>query len=281
MTTEPKHIISLGAGVQSSTMALMAAHGEISPMPDLAVFADTGAEPGSVYDWLDWLESDNVLPFPILRVQYDGSQAPNLEDHFKSHIAGETGGSNVPVWTVGKDGKYAPTNRGCTRDYKIKIIHDGIQEFLGFPKDKRVPRNSGVLAVQWVGISTDEITRAKISTKQWLENRHPLIELRMDRGDCFAWMKRHDYPTPPRSACYFCPFRTNEHWKILRSQEPAFFERAVELDHALRANGIRAGFKEHTYLHKSLKPLDQVDFDEAQGELDFGFENECEGMCGV
>ena len=40
-----KHIISLGAGVQSSTMALMAAHGEIGPMPDCAIFADTGAEP--------------------------------------------------------------------------------------------------------------------------------------------------------------------------------------------------------------------------------------------
>lgn len=34
-------ILSLGAGVQSTTMALMAAHGEIGPMPDCAIFADT------------------------------------------------------------------------------------------------------------------------------------------------------------------------------------------------------------------------------------------------
>ena len=38
---EPLHIISLGAGVQSSTMALMAACGEITPMPTAAIFADT------------------------------------------------------------------------------------------------------------------------------------------------------------------------------------------------------------------------------------------------
>jgi hypothetical protein len=38
-------VLSLGAGVQSSTMALMAAKGEIIPMPDCAIFADTGAEP--------------------------------------------------------------------------------------------------------------------------------------------------------------------------------------------------------------------------------------------
>lgn len=34
--------LSLGAGVQSTTMALMAAHGAIGLMPDCAIFADTG-----------------------------------------------------------------------------------------------------------------------------------------------------------------------------------------------------------------------------------------------
>ena len=41
-------ILSLGAGVQSSTLALMIAHGEL-PMVDHAIFADTGAEPAGVY----------------------------------------------------------------------------------------------------------------------------------------------------------------------------------------------------------------------------------------
>ena len=53
---KPLQIISLGAGVQSSTMALMAVRGEITPMPDCAIFADTGAEPQYVYEWLNWLE---------------------------------------------------------------------------------------------------------------------------------------------------------------------------------------------------------------------------------
>ena len=46
--------LSLGAGVQSTTMALMAAHGALTPMPDCAIFADTGWEPEAVYDHLDW-----------------------------------------------------------------------------------------------------------------------------------------------------------------------------------------------------------------------------------
>jgi hypothetical protein len=45
-------ILSLGAGVQSTTMALMAAVGEIADKPDAAIFADTGWEPKAVYDHL-------------------------------------------------------------------------------------------------------------------------------------------------------------------------------------------------------------------------------------
>ena len=56
-----RHVLSLGAGVQSSTLALMAAAGEVTPMPDAAIFADTQAEPAGVYRWLDWLEKHRSI----------------------------------------------------------------------------------------------------------------------------------------------------------------------------------------------------------------------------
>jgi 3'-phosphoadenosine 5'-phosphosulfate sulfotransferase (PAPS reductase)/FAD synthetase len=55
-------VISLGAGVQSSTMALMAADGEL-PRPSCAIFADTGYEPKSVMRYLEFLKK--VLPYPV------------------------------------------------------------------------------------------------------------------------------------------------------------------------------------------------------------------------
>ena len=58
-------MLSLGAGVQSTTLALMAANGELGPMPELCDIADTGWEPKAVYDHLAWLRSPNVLPFPV------------------------------------------------------------------------------------------------------------------------------------------------------------------------------------------------------------------------
>ena len=48
-------VLSLGAGVQSTTLALLAVRGEIGPMPDCAIFADTGWEPRAVYEHLTWL----------------------------------------------------------------------------------------------------------------------------------------------------------------------------------------------------------------------------------
>ena len=46
-------ILSLGAGVQSSTLLLMAVHGELEL--DRAIFADTQWEPAAVYSWLETL----------------------------------------------------------------------------------------------------------------------------------------------------------------------------------------------------------------------------------
>lgn len=69
--------VSLGAGVQSTTLALMAAHGEIGPMPDCAIFADTGWEPKAVYEHLEWFMSPNVLPFPV-HIVSDGNIRDDL-----------------------------------------------------------------------------------------------------------------------------------------------------------------------------------------------------------
>ncbi|WP_206685945.1 hypothetical protein [Kribbella qitaiheensis] len=46
--------LSLGAGVQSTALLLLAAEG-VLPRPDVAIFADTGWEPAAVYAQLDRL----------------------------------------------------------------------------------------------------------------------------------------------------------------------------------------------------------------------------------
>ena len=72
MRAEPSlTVISLGGGVQSSVMALMASQslpptgsgGAFDRVPDCAIFADTRWEPPSVYEHIQWLEGQ--LSFPL------------------------------------------------------------------------------------------------------------------------------------------------------------------------------------------------------------------------
>ena len=57
-------LLSLGAGVQSTTLLILAARGDLEPL-DGAVFADTGWEPAAVYTHLDRIERDIATPAGI------------------------------------------------------------------------------------------------------------------------------------------------------------------------------------------------------------------------
>lgn len=279
----PRHIISLGAGVQSSTMALMAAHGEIEPMPECAIFADTGWEPRAVYEWLAWLEAR--LPFPVHHVSAGNIREDQIANRQRGGRAGSTSRfASLPYYTKGEgDEREGRVRRQCTTEYKIEPIERFMRrELLGLEKGQRVPKGTEPL-VQWRGISRDEASRMKPSRSPALFTvRYPLaIEHGMSRSDCLAWMQRNGYPQPPRSACIGCPFHSDHEWRRMRDETPDEWADAVELDKAIRAI-TEMGMQRPTYLHRQCVPLDEVDLSTAeergQGTL---FGEECEGMCGL
>lgn len=272
-------VLNLGAGVQSSCLALMAAKGEITPMPDFAVFADTQAEPQSVYDWLDWLEKQ--LPFPVYRVTKGNLTDDSIKIHERKDGSGERVNNLIPAFGILPDGtKTAAIGRKCTNDYKILPILKKIKETC---KITRAQKECTV--TQWIGISWDELQRMKESRNKWTAHRWPIIEKRMTRQMCLDWLKQNDYPTPPRSACYYCPFHSNTEWRRLRDEEPHEFRLAIEFDKLLRMTHRyhNKRMKMEVYLHNSCKPLDEINFDsdEQQGQQVWDFNAECEGMCGI
>lgn len=282
-------VLSFGAGVQSSVLALMASRGEI-PAPDCAIFADTGAEPSSVYEWLDWLEPQ--LSFPLHRVQHR-----DLEDHEGIIRRSAKSGYDymkvaAPYWAF-NDGKLGgPLGRQCTSDYKILPVHRKIRKILGIYR-KRSPDYP--VAVTWLGISTDEAHRMKPSREKWLNKSYPLIDLGMSRADCIAWALNNGVPEPPRSSCVFCPFHSAEEWRRLQLDEPAEYERACRHEERLRSNWRKIlDMNPHPkqaddlFLQKLIPgvPLREIDWAEAMESKDPPAQlslwgNECEGMCGV
>ncbi|KKL72477.1 hypothetical protein LCGC14_2084520 [marine sediment metagenome] len=263
------NILSLGAGVQSTAMALMAAHGEIEPMPDAAIFADTGWEPQAVYEHLKFLMSPNVLPFPVYVVSKG-----NIRDDLTGRAPGKRKRfAAIPFFTEGG----GLGRRQCTSEYKISPIRKKCREMLGLKPRQRAPKH--VAVISWIGISTDEVTRMKPSREVWCENIWPLIDARMNRWDCRQWLHRHDYPDPPKSSCVGCPFHSNEHWRAMRDIVPTDWADAVKVDGLIRVNGSLGDMGERQFMHRSLVPLGEADLGDNLNQ--YAFDMECEGLCGV
>jgi len=123
--------------------------------------------------------------------------------------------------------------------------------------------------------------RMKIARQSWITHRWPLVERRMSRGDCLAWLARRGFPTPPRSACIGCPFHSDSHWRRLRAEDPAAFADAVAIDRAMRARGPVREMRAREYMHRSCQPLDAVDLRTAAECGQPSFLDECDGVCGT
>jgi len=264
-------LISLGAGVQSSAMAIMAAKGDF-PSVDCAIFADTGYEPKAVYKYLEFLKK--ILPYPIYMVAKG-----NIKDDMINSIDNGTRFPTAPFFTKNAEtNKKGMLRRQCTNDYKIQPIRQKIRQLSNVAKGKHFPKDKYV--EQWIGISTDEIQRMKPARDKYILNRHPLIEMKMSRQDCVDWMKKNNFPLPEKSACIFCPYHNDNFWYEMKKNNRSEFDEAVEIDKFIRKGNDK--LTSELYLHRSLKPLDEVEFDkkETDKQLDM-FNNECSGMCGV
>ena len=156
--------------------------------------------------------------------------------------------------------------RACTDRYKIRPVQKKIREL-----------TSGEVTL-WIGISLDEATRMKPSQKKKVTNTWPLIDKAMRRADCLNWMERNGYQTPEKSSGIGCPYHDLETWRDMKLNDPESWEDAVQADKEIRV-GVK-GAREDLYLHRSLKPLDDVDFRtlEDMGQINM-FEIECAGIC--
>jgi len=264
-------VISLGVGVQSSTMLLMAAKGEL-PNVDCAIFADTGYEPKSVYNYLSLLKK--IVKFPIYQVSKG-----NIKDDIINSIKNNTKFPTAPFFTQNAiTGKKGMLRRQCTADYKIVPIRKKLRELCNVGYRKRFPKDKYI--EQWIGISTDEIQRMKPARDPYILNRHPLIEMNMSRQDCINWMKKNEFPLPEKSACIMCPYHNDAYWHFMKTERPSEFADAVQFDKNIRTGA--KNIKDNLFLHRSCKNLDEIEFNKKENDkqLDM-FNNECEGLCSI
>ena len=287
-------------------------------MPDIAIFADTDAEPPGVYDNLTWLAGE-IQNFPVVwtrryvqdrgfvSLAYDVRNNLNQGGNIK-------GGGAIPVYSLSNQEFHIPThtqfqgkraglsNRQCTSRYKIEAIEScaRITFWGGKARLQRGKRHMRML----LGISADEWMRVKENRHACIDNAYPLLDAGITREGCRAWFERN-YPARnlERSACYFCPFRSAAEWVRLAEDNPDLFEDACEIDANIRKAHITKDVVDSRYLHGRRIPLrEAVEMDRAEGkdrrlpkarQMQYAFgdnrlnnegdnwNNECEGHCGI
>ncbi|WP_062062750.1 hypothetical protein [Aquimarina longa] len=269
------HIISLGAGIQSTDLLLRGLDGAFDKIPTQAIFSDTGNEPKGVYRYLDWLINyvDKEYNFTI-----DVVSSGTIYKDALSYMNGERKRyEGVPYYTRNPiTGKKGILRRQCTADYKIRPVRKRIREVT----------SKGDSISLWLGISYDEMQRMKASNVRYLTHRFPLIEKRIRRIDCINNFKAKNIPVPIRSSCIICPYHSDKYWIWIYQNEPDNFDAAVTLDEKIRNYPKIQG---ECYLHRSCRPLKEVIIDLIKGkelaskQLNIFPEliEECDGLCGI
>lgn len=255
----PIRIISFGGGVQSTALAILLGQGQIQA--DMVIFANVGAnsENPATLDYIEQYTKPYLsqIGIPFVEVNNSGKDLYDFTMQAEKSIP-------LPIHIRGA----GMGNRTCTTEFKIK------------PIDRYLKAQGYTHAIITLGISFDEAHRIKTETwekvgRLYKRYEHPLVNMRLKRGDCKRIIESAGMPVPDKSACYFCPFQRRSSWIALKTDTPDLFDKAVLLDDTVNERFNRLGRGECS-LHSSGKPLSQMV--ESQPMLGSEFE-ECGGHC--
>lgn len=277
------NVLSFGAGVQSTALLFMSCRG-VLPKLDVAVFSDTGWEPREVYEHLEWCKTyAEGYGIPVVTVT-----GGNIRGQYMDYLNKGKRFASIPLYVLNADGTQGMNRRQCTREFKITPVENYLRrEVMGLKVRQRAPKT--IQMHQWMGISYDEMGRAKTSSVLWKEHRFPflhdvchapMLDKPWRRHQIKEWLEA-EYPDiyVPRSACIGCPYHSDTEWRRIK-EDPEAWADAVEFDEAIRDQPEMKGA---AYLHRSCEPLKDVDLrtDVDHGQELMGWADECDGMCGM
>lgn len=241
---------SFGGGVQSVAIAVMVSTQRL-PRPERIVMADTGREGSATWEYL------NNFVRPMLASV--GLEVEVIEHGFaRVDLFSTKGKILLPMYTP-NGGRFPAF---CSDEWKKRPVRRWLRKE-GYGPEKPV--------TMWLGISVDEVHRAKPSGRVWIENAWPLLDTPpLRRDECRALIRAEGLPQPPRSSCWMCPHRSNEGWRFLKTHSPGDWARAVALEKQMQAEDP------DVFLHGSRGPLSDADLNEDQPDLFEGCE---EGFC--
>ena len=267
-------ILSFGAGMQSTALALMSCENSLSlkkgqPMPhpdvpiyDLVIFCDLGMAPSWVMDQVMFTQD----ACEQVKISFKILDSPLHEDFMRNF--GERRTVSIPWWTLRGDGHKAKMPRNCTIDYKIEVIAKYVRwEVLGYRKGQRLRPEDRKAHEMHMGFSYEEQKRCKESTNPMFVNHYPLVEMKLVRADNYAYIRDVWGLETRASACTFCPFHRNYFFRYLRENLPEEYAQLVMVDELLRDKTPKPPMDSDLFISRSrkrIKDLTPADCDDAE-----------------
>lgn len=245
--------VSYGGGVQSTALLVLAVEKKIDYR--LFLFANVGDD--SEHPATIAFVRDVATPYAaangIELATVQKTLRTGVKDTLLSRIDRDERSIPIPMRLSGG----VPGNRTCTAEFKITVVAKELKR-RGATKERP--------ATLALGISLDEFHRMTEARIPHERHAYPLVDLRMDRAACVALIERSGLPVPPKSACWFCPYKRKAEWRRMRRDEPNLFWKAVELEQRMNERRAALG-KDVIWLTDALRPLDEVAGDAAQLDL--------------
>ena len=251
-------ILSFGAGMQSTALALMACENAknpetpwpLVPVYDVVIFCDLGMEPPWVKDQVEFTRK----AYEWAGVKFVVLDSPLYSDFMRNF--GERRTISIPWWTIRDDGHKSKMPRNCTVDYKVELISKYVRwELLHYKKGQRLRDEDRKAHEMHMGFSAEESRRCKESPNPMFVNKFPLVEMGLTRADNFAYIKDVWGLETKASACTFCPFHRNQFFSYLKKEEPEEYGRLLKVDELLRDKNPEPPMDSDLFISRSRKRI--------------------------
>lgn len=251
-------ILSCGAGMQSTALALMSCEKAMSnprlypdiPIYDAVIFCDLGLEPVWVKQQVDFIGracEKAGIPFYIL-------DTPLYQDFMRNF--GQRRTVSIPWWTLMEDGHKSKMPRNCTIDYKVEMIAKFVRwELLGYKKGQRLRPEDIKAHEMHMGFGAEEKRRCKENPNQLFVNKFPLVTMGLVRADNYRYILEKWGLDTKASACAFCPFHRNYFFQYVQQHEPETYAAIVGVDNLLRDKNPMPPMKSALFVSRSRKRI--------------------------
>lgn len=218
-------IFSFGGGVQSMAVLVLSVQGRLDYTEFLFSNVGNDSENPKTLEYVNNIAKPYAETYGLKIVEMSRQRRlPTQPQTLLQEVYAEAKYVPIPLYLNGG----GPQKRSCTGKWKIEVVDKYVRKNYGATKNNRIEIG--------VGISVDESHRMRTDDPErfpYTKKTYPLIDLMMNRKNCVDVISSAGLPIPPKSSCFFCPFKKPSEFVQMEKEDPILFSKVVDLENMI------------------------------------------------